>query len=94
MKHVTLTSGGNQTLQYINERNLYRLIMRSRLDSAERFQDWVEGEILPTIRKTGSYVPAELTEIEVAKRYLLASNPSSANGTIKAPSSASSSPST
>ena len=52
--------GRKQSTSFINEQNLYRLIMRSQLPSAERFQDWVCGEILPTIRKTGSYgkVPA------------------------------------
>lgn len=39
----------------INEKGLYRLIMRSNKPDAERFQDWVFGEVLPTIRKTGKY---------------------------------------
>jgi len=39
----------------IPERDIYRLVMRSRLPSAERFEEWVVGEVLPTIRKTGSY---------------------------------------
>lgn len=47
--------GRKQHTTFINEQNLYRLIMRSQLPSAERFQDWVCGEVLPTIRKTGSY---------------------------------------
>jgi len=62
-KHNTLTSGGKQQLQYVSERNLYRLIMRSKLDSAERFQDWVEGEVLPTIRKTGKYSTDPMTAL-------------------------------
>jgi len=40
----------------IPESDLYRLIMKSQLDSAEKFQDWVCEEVLPTIRKTGGYV--------------------------------------
>ena len=47
--------GRKQHTTFINEQNLYRLIMRSQLPSAERFQDWVCGEVLPTIRKTGTY---------------------------------------
>ena len=47
--------GRKQSTSFINEQNLYRLIMRSQLESAERFQDWVCGEVLPTIRKTGTY---------------------------------------
>lgn len=39
----------------IPERDLYRLVMKSHLPSAERFEEWVVGEVLPTIRKTGSY---------------------------------------
>ena len=42
----------------IPERDLYRLIMRSKLPAAERFEDWVVGEVLPAIRKTGRYDPA------------------------------------
>lgn len=55
LKQHTPTSSGDQELAYINEPNLYRLVMRSKLESAERFQDWVCGEVLPTIRKTGGY---------------------------------------
>lgn len=53
----TLSNGREQTFEmtFIDERNLYRLIMHSGLPSAEKFQDWVCGEVLPTIRKTGSY---------------------------------------
>jgi len=39
----------------IPERDLYRLIMRSRLPAAERFEEWVVGEVLPSIRKTGGF---------------------------------------
>ena len=42
-------------LNIIPESDVYRLIMRSKLESAESFQDWVVEEVLPTIRKTGSY---------------------------------------
>lgn len=47
--------GRTQTATFINEANLYKVIFQSRKDSAERFTDWVTGEVLPTIRKTGSY---------------------------------------
>jgi len=42
----------------IPERDVYRLIMRSKLPSAERFEEWVVGEVLPQIRKTGAFTPA------------------------------------
>ena len=44
-----------QPLNIIPESDLYRMVMRSQLESAERFQDWVVEEVLPSIRKTGSY---------------------------------------
>lgn len=44
-----------QKLVYINEKNLYKVIMRSDKPQAEPFQDWVCGEVLPTLRKTGQY---------------------------------------
>jgi prophage antirepressor-like protein len=40
---------------FISEPGLYQLIMRSNLPNAERFQDWVFEQVLPQIRKTGSY---------------------------------------
>ena len=43
-------------LTFVNEQNLYRLIMRSNKPVAEGFQDWVCGEVLPAIRKCGEYV--------------------------------------
>lgn len=55
VKHDTPTSSGVQAMSYINEGDLYRLIMKSKLPSAEKFESWVMDEVLPTIRKTGSY---------------------------------------
>lgn len=53
--HHILTNGGKQKVKFISEGNLYRLITRSKLPSAEKFELWVFDEVLPTIRKTGSY---------------------------------------
>ena len=47
--------GRKQTAIFINESNLYKVIFQSRKPSAERFTDWVTSEVLPSIRKTGSY---------------------------------------
>ena len=41
---------------FLTESGVYKLIFKSRKESAERFQDWVTDEVLPTIRKTGGYV--------------------------------------
>lgn len=47
--------GRKQNATFINEANLYKTIFQSRKESAERFTDWVTSEVLPSIRKTGSY---------------------------------------
>lgn len=49
------TPSGRQKLVTINESGLYALIFGSKLDSAQRFKHWVTSEVLPAIRKTGSY---------------------------------------
>lgn len=54
-KIYTLTNGGKQELTFINEPNLYRLIFRSNKPQAQQFANWVYEEVLPSIRKTGSY---------------------------------------
>lgn len=51
----TITSKGRQALTFINEGNLYRLIIKSRKEEAQRFEAWVCDEVLPAIRKHGSY---------------------------------------
>ena len=63
VKHDTPTSSGMQSMSYINEGDLYRLIMKSKLPSAEKFESWVMDEVLPSIRKIGSYQkPMTLSE--------------------------------
>lgn len=49
------TAGGMQMTKIISESDVYRLVMRSRLEDAEKFQDWVVEEVLPSIRKRGMY---------------------------------------
>ncbi len=49
------TLGGNQQLTIINESGLYALVLRSRKPAARQFAKWVTGEVLPSIRQTGSY---------------------------------------
>jgi prophage antirepressor-like protein len=50
---------GNPNVTIIPERDVYRLIMRSRLPQAEAFEDWVVGTVLPSIRKHGGYVKGQ-----------------------------------
>lgn len=54
-KRYTLTKGGNQEMTYISEANLFRLIIKSKQEKAVVFEEWVMEDLLPTIRKTGSY---------------------------------------
>ena len=49
------TNGGLQTVKIIPEGDIYRLIIRSKLPTAQKFEKWVFDEVLPTLRKTGSY---------------------------------------
>ena len=55
LKRRYLTEGGRQEMKMIPEGDMYRLITHSKLESAERFEAWVFDEVLPTLRKTGSY---------------------------------------
>ncbi|MGX5634488.1 phage antirepressor KilAC domain-containing protein [Bacillus thuringiensis] len=50
------TNSGKQMKKFINEPNLYRLIVKSKLPQAEQFEKWVFEEVLPTIRKHGAYM--------------------------------------
>ncbi|CAK1250955.1 BRO family protein [Fructobacillus fructosus] len=52
---ITTPSRGKQNVIAINESGVYSLIFGSKLDSAKRFKKWVTSEVLPSIRKTGSY---------------------------------------
>lgn len=51
----TLTEGGVQKLKYINEGNMYRLIVNCTLPMADVFEEWIFDKVLPSIRKTGRY---------------------------------------
>lgn len=59
-------------MNFINEANLYRTIMKSRKKEAELFADWIFSEVIPSIRKTGKYAVTEnLTEEEKKKELLI-----------------------
>ena len=63
-KLETLTAGGRQRQNHVNESGLYALILGSTKDAAKRFKRWVTGEVLPAIRKTGAYaVPGTLAAL-------------------------------
>lgn len=64
--------GREQQSIFVNEQNLYKVIMRSDKPQAEPFQDWVCGEVLPTIRKTGGYIATavEMSDAEIMARAM------------------------
>ena len=73
------TPGGKQNLTAINESGLYSLILSSKLPQAKEFKRWVTKEVLPAIRKTGSYNaqmfdPNNLTAEQKIKLLLEASS--------------------
>lgn len=66
------TPGGKQRVTIINESGLYSLILSSKLPNAKKFKQWVTSEVLPTIRKTGSYQLPQTPEGQI--RLLLESS--------------------
>lgn len=61
-KRSTPISGKMQDINFIPEGDLYRLIVNSKLPTAEQFETWVFDEVLPTIRKHGTYMTPETLE--------------------------------
>jgi len=75
-KRYILTNGGNQLMNIIFEPDLYRLIAHSNLPGAEEFESWIFDEVLPTIRKTGGYIPVGEadTEMEILAKAMVIAN--------------------
>lgn len=71
-KHPTVLGDVNKinvlhpSTKWIPESDLYRGVMRSNMPAADKFQDWVCEEVLPTIRKTGSYGQPSLQDMAAA----------------------------
>ena len=74
LTHQISASGQNRNMTIINESGLYSLIMSSKLPQAKAFKRWVTSEVLPAIRKTGSYkTPTSQQErLEVMKKNSIA----------------------
>lgn len=68
----TPINGIDQTVKIIPERDVYRLIMKSKLPAAEQFEEWVVGTVLPSIRKNGGYIADQenLTPEEIVAKAL------------------------
>ncbi|MBR0044022.1 MAG: Bro-N domain-containing protein [Synergistaceae bacterium] len=68
-----LSSSGTPNIMTINESGLYTLIMRSNKPEAKKFRRWVTHEVLPSIRKTGSYNTArkyKVSDIKAMQRMI------------------------
>ena len=69
---VSITDGnrGNPNFTVISESGLYNVIFLSRKPEAKKFKKWVTSEVLPSIRKTGSYVQTPKTYIQALEALL------------------------
>lgn len=63
-------------MSFIPESDLYRLVFSSKLPTAEKFTDWVTGEVLPSIRKNGGYIAGQesMTPEELMAAALIMAN--------------------
>lgn len=69
------TPGGTQTVRFIAEPDVFRLIVGSKLPTAQRFEAWLFEEVLPAIRRDGDYMaaaPDETPEQTMARALLIA----------------------
>ncbi|GEM_PF-6587493 len=57
--YTTSKARKTQDMLFVSEQGLYKLIFKSRKPFAEEFQDWICGEVIPTLRKDGMYVNGE-----------------------------------
>lgn len=65
------TLGGTQEMSIINEPGLYTLVLGSRKPEAKAFKRWITHEVIPTIRKTGSYVNRQLSPLDLLEQQVL-----------------------
>lgn len=71
------TKGGIQKMKVIAEGDIYRLVVRSQLPQAEKFESWVFDNVLPSIRKNGGYIAGQETLSDdelLAKALMVAQN--------------------
>ena len=75
LNNESLSSLGQRGGWLVNESGLYSLVLSSKLPTAKEFKRWVTHEVLPSIRKTGGYIPATETDTDetiLAKAVLIA----------------------
>lgn len=72
VKRSSPISGKIQEINFLPEGDVYRLIVHSKLPSAERFERWVFDEVLPSIRQHGAYItPEKLWEVATSPEALM-----------------------
>lgn len=69
LKQRYLTEGGEQEMKVIPEGDIYRLIIKSQLPSADKFERWIFDEVIPSIRQTGGY-QKPLSQVEMMRIQL------------------------
>lgn len=74
LNNETLSSLGQRGGWLINESGLYSLILSSKLPSAKSFKNWVTSEVLPSIRKTGSYTAKPVDELKAKRLEIMERN--------------------
>ena len=68
--HPLQTAGGLQQVTFINEDGLYDIVLDSRKPKAKKFRKWITSEVVPSIRKTGSYSVEQPKELSAAESLL------------------------
>lgn len=66
----TPTSGGMQMMKYVTEGDLYRLIFHSQLPTAQEFESWVMDDVLPSLRKHGTYTVGQMSPTQILRLQL------------------------
>ena len=70
--HPLQTAGGLQQVTFINEDGLYDIVLDSRKPKAKKFRKWITSEVVPSIRKTGSYSVEQPKQLSAAESLLQA----------------------
>ena len=68
-KRYILTTGGSQEMNVIPEGDIYRLAAKSELPGADAFESWIFDEVIPAIRKTGTYT-APMSSLEIMRNMI------------------------
>lgn len=69
--YIIDSRGRKQYPVWINESGLYSLVFSSKLDKAKKFKHWITSEVIPSLRKNGSYEMKPMTEEEIVGKAFL-----------------------